>query len=86
MFSSPVHVSRLNELGSQERAVFIRERANGLYGPGAYILANTIASVPLRVHFTVVCDRVSINCLRSTALWLTVPDNAGTGLLACTLA
>jgi len=30
----------------EERAVFVRERANGLYGPGAYVLANTIAGVP----------------------------------------
>lgn len=30
----------------EERAVFIRERANGLYGPGSYVLANTITSIP----------------------------------------
>jgi len=30
----------------EERGVFIRERSNGLYGPGAYVLANTIAVVP----------------------------------------
>ncbi|KZP14385.1 P-loop containing nucleoside triphosphate hydrolase protein [Athelia psychrophila] len=30
----------------EERAVFIRERSNGLYGPAAYVLANTIAVVP----------------------------------------
>lgn len=30
----------------EERSVFIRERANGLYGPGSYVLANTITSIP----------------------------------------
>ncbi|KAI5477818.1 ABC transporter [Pseudohyphozyma bogoriensis] len=30
----------------EERAVFVRERANGLYGPGAYLIASTITSIP----------------------------------------
>lgn len=30
----------------EERNVFVRERANGLYQPGAYLLANTIVSIP----------------------------------------
>ncbi|GAA6009317.1 hypothetical protein JCM10207_004348 [Rhodosporidiobolus poonsookiae] len=30
----------------EERAVFIRERANGLYGSGAYLLASTLVSIP----------------------------------------
>jgi len=38
----------------QERAVFIRERANGLYSPGQYLLASTLVSVP----FLFVCTLV----------------------------
>lgn len=30
----------------EERQVFMRERLNGLYGPGAYVLANSIVSLP----------------------------------------
>jgi hypothetical protein len=30
----------------QERSVFIRERANGLYAPGHYHLATTLVSIP----------------------------------------
>lgn len=30
----------------QERAVFIRERANGLYTPAQYLLATTLVSLP----------------------------------------
>ncbi|KAH8091409.1 P-loop containing nucleoside triphosphate hydrolase protein [Cristinia sonorae] len=30
----------------EERQVFMRERLNGLYGPGAYVLANSIVSIP----------------------------------------
>lgn len=30
----------------EERLVFTRERMNGLYGPGAYVIANTIVTVP----------------------------------------
>ena len=30
----------------EERLVFTRERMNGLYGPGAYVFANTIVTVP----------------------------------------
>ncbi|KIM77700.1 hypothetical protein PILCRDRAFT_825138 [Piloderma croceum F 1598] len=40
-------------------AVFVRERSNGLYGPGAYVLANTFAVVPFlfacTVLFVVIC-------------------------------
>lgn len=30
----------------EERQVFVRERMNGLYGPGAYVLANSICTAP----------------------------------------
>ncbi|KAI0683161.1 P-loop containing nucleoside triphosphate hydrolase protein [Cytidiella melzeri] len=30
----------------EERQVFVRERMNGLYGPGAYVLANSIVTLP----------------------------------------
>lgn len=30
----------------EERQVFVRERMNGLYGPGPYALANTLVSLP----------------------------------------
>ena len=30
----------------EERQVFVRERLNGLYGPGAYVLAGAIATLP----------------------------------------
>lgn len=30
----------------EERQVFVRERMNGLYGPGAYVLANTLCTLP----------------------------------------
>lgn len=30
----------------EERHVFVRERMNGLYGPGAYVLANSLCTVP----------------------------------------
>ena len=30
----------------EERQVFVRERMNGLYGPGAYVLANSICTLP----------------------------------------
>lgn len=30
----------------EERQVFVRERMNGLYGPGAYVLAGAIATLP----------------------------------------
>jgi len=38
----------------EERAVFVRERNNGLYGPGAYVLANSIVTIP----FLFVCATV----------------------------
>ncbi|KAG8885259.1 hypothetical protein FRB97_001705 [Tulasnella sp. 331] len=30
----------------EERQVFVRERMNGLYGPGAYVIANSVCTVP----------------------------------------
>jgi len=30
----------------EERSVFVRERSNGLYGPGVYVLANSIVTLP----------------------------------------
>ena len=30
----------------EERSVFVRERLNGLYGPGAYVLANALVTLP----------------------------------------
>ena len=30
----------------EERLVFVRERMNGLYGPAAYVLANSIVTLP----------------------------------------
>jgi len=43
----------------EERAVFVRERANGLYGPGSYLLANTLAVLPFlfacTLLFTLIC-------------------------------
>ena len=30
----------------EERQVFMRERMNGLYGPGAYVLANSVVTLP----------------------------------------
>ena len=30
----------------EERQVFVRERLNGLYGPGAWVLANSICTLP----------------------------------------
>lgn len=30
----------------KERSVFIRERANGLYGPGSWVIANTVTVIP----------------------------------------
>ncbi len=43
----------------EERQVFVRERMNGLYGPGAYVLANSIVTLPYLflcvVLFSVIC-------------------------------
>ncbi|ORY79730.1 P-loop containing nucleoside triphosphate hydrolase protein [Leucosporidium creatinivorum] len=43
----------------EERSVFVRERANGLYGPGAYLLANTLTSIPFlfvcTLAYTLIC-------------------------------
>jgi len=43
----------------EERAVFIRERNNGLYGPGAYVLANSLVTIPFLFGcsflFAVIC-------------------------------
>lgn len=38
----------------EERSVFIRERANGLYGPGIWVIANTLMVIP----FLFVCTSV----------------------------
>jgi len=38
----------------EERHVFVRERLNGLYGPGPYIIANSIVSAP----FLAICTAV----------------------------
>ncbi len=43
----------------EERQVFVRERMNGLYGPGAYVLANSICTFP----YLFVCS------LLFTVLW-----------------
>ncbi|KAI0339335.1 P-loop containing nucleoside triphosphate hydrolase protein [Trametopsis cervina] len=43
----------------EERQVFVRERMNGLYGPGAYVLANSIVTLPYlficALLFSVLC-------------------------------
>lgn len=43
----------------EERQVFVRERLNGLYGPGAYVLANSVITLPYlficTLLFTVLC-------------------------------
>jgi hypothetical protein len=38
----------------EERNVFMRERLNGLYGPGPYVIANTVVNVP----FLAICTMV----------------------------
>jgi hypothetical protein len=38
----------------EERQVFIRERHNGLYGPGPYVIANSVVSLP----FLAICTGV----------------------------
>lgn len=43
----------------EERAVFIRERANGLYGPGAWVIANTITVVPFLFACTLLFSVIS---------------------------
>ncbi|KAF9517569.1 hypothetical protein BS47DRAFT_1339430 [Hydnum rufescens UP504] len=43
----------------EERAVFVRERGNGLYGPGAYAIASSIVCIPFlficALLFAVIC-------------------------------
>lgn len=43
----------------EERQVFVRERMNGLYGPGAYVLANSLVALPYLficvLLFVVIC-------------------------------
>jgi len=43
----------------EERAVFMRERLNGLYGPGAWVLANSLCTLPFlggcSLLFCVIC-------------------------------
>ena len=43
----------------EERQVFVRERMNGLYGPGSYVLANSIVTLPYLflcvLLFSVIC-------------------------------
>ena len=43
----------------EERLVFTRERMNGLYGPGAYVFANTVVTLPYlfvcATLFAVIC-------------------------------
>ncbi|KAF8316101.1 P-loop containing nucleoside triphosphate hydrolase protein [Clavulina sp. PMI_390] len=43
----------------EERAVFMRERNNGLYGPGAYVIANSLVNIPFlfmcATLFVVIC-------------------------------
>lgn len=43
----------------EERHVYMRERMNGLYGPGPYVLANSLCSAPFlfacSLVFTVIC-------------------------------
>ncbi|KAL4402671.1 ABC-type transporter [Malassezia pachydermatis] len=49
----------------EERGVLIRERSNGLYGPGAFTLANTIMTLP----FLFICSLVfAILCYWSIGL------------------
>ncbi|KAF8495061.1 P-loop containing nucleoside triphosphate hydrolase protein [Gautieria morchelliformis] len=43
----------------EERGVFVRERANGLYGPGAYVLANTVAVLPFLFLCTLLFSSIS---------------------------
>ena len=52
-------ISHTHSIHFQERAVFVRERANGLYGPGAYILANTISLTPFLFFCTVLFAVIS---------------------------
>ncbi|BGP16998.1 hypothetical protein JCM10213v2_005007 [Rhodosporidiobolus nylandii] len=54
----------------EERAVFIRERANGLYSPAEYLLAMTIVSAP----FLFVCSVVF-----TLIIYWSVGMNAGAG-------
>lgn len=56
---SPVQVQKTQLPRFQERAVFVRERANGLYGPGSFILANTLTSIPFLFACTVVYSLIA---------------------------
>lgn len=46
MLLTPVEFWLTKNFILQERAVFVRERANGLYTPGSYVIANTVTVVP----------------------------------------
>ncbi|KPV74540.1 uncharacterized protein RHOBADRAFT_37583 [Rhodotorula graminis WP1] len=52
----------------EERAVFIRERANGLYSPGQYLLASTLVSVPFLFACTLVYSLI---------IYWAIPMNSG---------
>ncbi|BGP49303.1 hypothetical protein JCM10450v2_005187 [Rhodotorula kratochvilovae] len=52
----------------EERAVFIRERGNGLYSPGQYLLASTVVSIP----FLFACSLVY-----SLIIYWAIPLNPG---------
>ncbi|GAA5850639.1 hypothetical protein JCM9279_006370 [Rhodotorula babjevae] len=52
----------------EERAVFIRERANGLYSPGQYLLATTLVSLPFLFACTLVYTLI---------IYWAIPMNSG---------
>jgi hypothetical protein len=63
---------RTHPMHFQERAVFVRERANGLYGPGSYLLANTIALTPFLFLCTILFAVISSVHCSSQAKYTTV--------------
>lgn len=50
--------------------MFVRERWNGLYGPGAYVLANTVAVMPFLFACTLLFSLIS--CVVSNSILCTL--------------
>jgi len=47
----------------EEREIFIRERANGSYGVGAYMLSHTLIEIPMLFLLSLVCSSIIYWCI-----------------------
>ena len=55
----------------EDRATFVKERANGLYGPASFIIANFFIGLPYlcwSLHLSIISSLIHLPCIKDMTI------------------